>query len=103
MRDCPHAINAVKAATRKLEFFAKKRTEQPAASSILFELCTHLDAMNSPHSTPDGSDTDDAEPRQDHCDDIMLFDAHLASSNLGPVSVEGGPSRKSEPGFSQGE
>ncbi|GAB0496233.1 hypothetical protein MMPV_007545 [Pyropia vietnamensis] len=42
--DCPHPVNAVKAAKRKLEYYAKKRATQPAASVILYQLCSQLDA-----------------------------------------------------------
>lgn len=43
---CPHRVDMVKAAQKKLEYFVQKRIAQPAAS-VLFVLCTALDERGS--------------------------------------------------------
>ena len=40
---CPHPINTVKAAKRKLDYYSKKKESQHVAHFVLYELCQQLD------------------------------------------------------------
>ncbi|GAB0493527.1 hypothetical protein MMPV_004811 [Pyropia vietnamensis] len=81
--DCPHPINAVKAAKRRLEYYAKKRAAQPAASTILYQLCSQLDAAgvsgNDADTDVSGEDDDASSAAQN---DVDIFEALVEAPDV---------------------
>ena len=45
IRKCLTPVNAVRAAQRKLEYYAKKKAGRPVAYVVLFELCQQVDTQ----------------------------------------------------------
>ena len=66
---CTQPTNAVRAAKKKMEYYAKKNGNHNSAHLVLFELCQQLEDRSV-------VDTDE------NADDVALFDALLASSCL---------------------
>lgn len=79
--DCPHPVNAIKAAKRKLEYYAKKRAAQPVASAVLYQLCSQLDAAG---VSGDGGEDVEAAESGESCggakDDVDIFEALVEDS-----------------------
>lgn len=88
--DCPHPVNAIKAAKRKLEYYAKKRAAQPVASAVLYQLCSQLDAAG---VTGDGGDDVKADESDESCggakDDVDIFEALVEDSEQANKDGEG--------------
>lgn len=83
MKDCPRPIDASKAAQRRLEYYSKKDSGKASAATVLFQLCTQLDAMLIGERTSEAEDEDGGSGGCDE-DDRQLFDALLASRGGAP-------------------
>ncbi|GAB0496835.1 hypothetical protein MMPV_008156 [Pyropia vietnamensis] len=86
MKDCPHPINAVRAAERKLDYYAKKKTGKPAASAILFQLCSQVDAMEIAGENTSASDDAGTTHDANADDERRLFEALMSTSAGGDGS-----------------
>jgi len=78
MRKCPRPINAVKAAQRKLAYYAKKNAGgHTGATTVLYELCIQLDAPVVEEA--DGLDASGALAGGDNAADLERFEELLLS------------------------
>lgn len=95
--NCPHPVNAVKAAKRKLEYYAKKRATQPAASAVLYQLCSQLDAAAVTGEDDDGDKADESDEAGGAAqNDVDIFETLVEDSEPAAKDDDGVQSDESD-------
>eukprot|EP00170_Pyropia_yezoensis_P004054 contig_16673_g4065 len=87
--DCPHPVDVIKAAKRKLEYYAKKRFVRPAASAILYQLCAQLDAAGVTGDEDDDANEESDEASEAAANEVGIFEALVDGSEPVPKDGDG--------------
>eukprot|EP00170_Pyropia_yezoensis_P002754 contig_11560_g2759 len=95
--ECPHHVSAIKATNRKVEYFAEKGAERPAASVILYQPCAQLDAAG-----VTGDEDDDANEESDEAIEAAASEVGISQAGVDgsePVPMDGDGTTSDDPDF----
>lgn len=92
---CPQPINTVKAARKKLDYYARKKAGKHAIHPVLFQLCHQVDQLDSETAEVLHEIAQNDDDQQDLLDEKALFDA-LVSKLVESDDDDSGPSTEKE-------